>query len=314
MNDITVNAVRSEVFYNKIMEAPTEKKDDIFRYEFMKLFEEKWDMYHCPLKAKQPGGYDVVMASEMLGLLTPKKVDASLADSIRLLEDDTFWKQCQSTIETSLQCFTGQGIDLPRKEYLFTMVLFDPASPYAVTSDNYCGDGGIPGYIFGILVPSEYTKSRMPAALAHETNHNVRFQFEKWSNDITLGAYMISEGLAENFAVSLYGEEQAGPWVSKTDMETLNEYIKPLMCDVLDVQGFDQISAYMYGDELAKMQNFIPAGMPYCAGYACGYHLVRYYLNKTGKSIVEATLTPADEILREAEGFWKESTVRCLCE
>lgn len=74
-------------------------------------------------------------------------------------------------------------------------------------NDNYCGDGGIPGYIFGALIPSDYTKSKISVALAHETNHNVRFQYIKWSNDISLGEYMICEGLAENFATYLYGEE-----------------------------------------------------------------------------------------------------------
>ena len=47
-------------------------------------------------------------------------------------------------------------------------------------------------------------------------------------------------------------------------------------------------------------------GLPYCAGYACGYHLVKHYLKKTGKSIVEATLLPASEILEVAEDFWNE--------
>ena len=118
--------------------------------------------------------------------------------------------------------------------YKTTMVtLFrvaDPSSPYSVMNDGYCGDGGIPGYIFGSLVPSETTKTES-VVLAHETNHNVRFQYIKWSNEISLAEYMICEGLAENFAVKLYGEENLGPWVSKTDQEMLNEYIKPLIQD-----------------------------------------------------------------------------------
>ena len=193
---------------------------------------------------------------------------------------------------------------MPVKDYLFTAILGNPESPYLLMSDNYCGDGGIPGYIFGTLVPSEYTKSRMPVALAHEVNHNVRFQFQKWSNDISLGAYMICEGLAENFATSIYGEDQAGPWVSKTDMETLNDYIKPIIYDGMDAQGMENITAYMYGDKMAKLQDYFPVGLPYCAGYACGYHLVKYYLQKTGKSIIEATLTSAEEILSQTKEFW----------
>ena len=143
-------------------------------------------------------------------------------------------------------------------------------------------------------------------ATAHEFNHNVRFQFEKWSNDITLAEMMICEGLAENFATSLYGEDMVGPWVSKTDMNTLNNYIKPIIKDGLNVTGMDGITPYLYGDEMAKLQSYFPVGLPYCAGYACGYYLVKHYLAKTGKSIVEATLTPAKDILLAAEDFWDE--------
>ncbi len=47
------------------------------------------------------------------------------------------------------------------------------------------------------LVPGEETIRCLPAALVHETNHNVRYQFIKWTNDITLGEMLVSEGLAE---------------------------------------------------------------------------------------------------------------------
>ena len=308
MNDFIVKAVRSDDIYRKILNASMDKKDDIYRYEFMQQFEKKWEMYHCPLKAKQPGGYDVVMASGMLGYILPQKIGKKEEAYIDELADDKLWAACAASVEQSLMQFANMGIDLRVKEYLFTLALADPESPYSIMCDNYSGDGGIPGYIFGSLVPSAFTKSRMPIALAHETNHNVRFQYIKWSNDISLGEYMICEGLAENFAVSIYGEENVGPWVSKTDEETLNEYIKPLMQSSLEVRGFEGIIAYMYGDELAKMQNYIPAGMPYCAGYACGYYMVKYYLEKTGKNIIEATILPAEEILKEIDGFWEETT------
>lgn len=309
MSSIIVKSVRSDEIYKKIMEAPIEKRDDIYRYELMKPFEGKWNAYNCPLKSKQPNGYDVIMASSMLGLIPPQKIDTSWASAISLLGDDDFWQRCETSIKTSLNCFVNAGFEFSLKEYLFTIVLLNPESPYAIMCENYTGDGGIPGYIFGSLVPSEYTMKRLPAALAHETNHNIRFQFEKWSNSISLGAYMIAEGLAENFATFLYGKEFLGPWVSKTDVQTLNEYIKPLMQDALHVTGFENISAYMYGDELAKMQNFFPVGLPYCAGYACGYYLIKYYLKVSGKSIVEATLTSSEEILNETKEFWNEETI-----
>lgn len=305
MNIITV---RSDSVYKKMMEAPMDKRNDIFRYELMQPFKGKWDCYHIPLKSPIENGYDIIKASDLLGLLAPARVNESQQEHIKMLANDSLWKQCKESIEKSLACFVERGVELPVKEYTYSVFLANPESPYSILNDGYCGDGGIPGFIMGWLVPSDYTISRLPVALAHETNHNVRFQIEKWHDDITLGEMLVSEGLAENFATYLYGEENVGPWVSKTDLEMLNDYIKPIIQDALEVQGFDNLTAYLYGDEMAQMRNFFPVGLPYCAGYACGYHLIKYYLKKTGKDIIEATLTPSGEILEEVKSFWSEIT------
>lgn len=308
MNEVNVEAIRSDKLYRKIMLAQTEKKDDIYRFDFMKLLENKWALYQIPLKPKKPGGYDVVMASGMLGYMLPKNIDLSCEKYIDALTDETVWASCKSTIESSLKRFCDAGIQLPVKEYLFTLMLMNPESPYAILNDGFNGDGGIPGYILVGLVPNAHTLAHLPVMFAHETNHNVRYQFIRWTNDVTLGEYMVSEGLAENFATQIFGGEQAGPWVTKTDGETLNEYIKPLIKDALGEQGLDSITAWMFGDEMAALQNYIPAGMPYCAGYACGYYLVKHFLEKTGKTIEEASILPAQEILDAAGSFWTEPT------
>jgi len=305
---MNITLMRSDEIYKKMMNSPKEKRDDIYRYEIMKPFEFKWSCYNIPLKSPQKGGYDVIMASGMLGYLSPSEVDETQKENIDLISNENLWKTCEKTIRDSLECFTKAGYELPVKDYMFSIALGNPKSPYMTMCDGYCGEGGIPGYIFALLVPNKYTISRIKVALAHECNHNVRFQFEKWKNDITLAEMMIHEGIAENFATSMFGENMIGPWVSKTDMETLNDYIKPLIKEGLNVTGMADITAYLFGDEMAKMQGYFPVGLPYCAGYACGYYMIKYYLKKTGKSIVEATLTPASEILKEIEGFWdKES-------
>lgn len=301
-----VTPVRSDGVYSKIMKSPFDKKNDIYRYELMMPFEKKWACYSVPMKAATPNGYDVIMASEMLGHISPTKVDETQSSNIECLSSDELWDACEQSIKKSLNCFAENEIVLPVQEYLFTILLANAENPYIVMSEGYSGDGGIPGYIFSWLVPNDYTMEHLPVALAHETNHNVRFQFIKWKNDITLGEMMVSEGLAENFATYLYGEDKAGPWVTKTDMETLNDYIKPMIHDGLNVQGLENLNAYLYGDEIAHLQHFTPVGLPYCAGYACGYHLVKHYLKKTGKSIVEATLLPASEILEAVEDFWND--------
>ena len=246
-----LSCVRSDAVYKKIMEAPVEKKNDIYRYELMMPFKGKWDCYQIPMKSATPNGYDIIMASDMLGLISPTKVDQPQKANIESLSSDRLWASCKQSIQKSLECFLNNGIELPVSEYLFTVLLANAESPYITLNEGYCGDGGIPGYIMAWLIPHEFTLTRLPVALAHEVNHNVRFQFIKWQNSITLGEMMVSEGLAENFATYLYGEDKAGPWVTKTDMHTLNKYIKPIIHDGLNVQGLENLNAYLYGDEMA---------------------------------------------------------------
>lgn len=304
---MNIKLLRSDEIYKKMMNSPQEKRDDIYRYEMMKPFEFKWSCINVPIKASHKGGYDVVMASSMLGFLPPSEIDETQKEKIALISDDSLWKTCENTIKNSLERFSKIGYELSVKDYLFSIMLGNPKSPYISMSDGYLGDGGIPGYIFIGLDPNEYILNRVPAALSHECNHNVRFQFEKWNMNVTLQEMMIYEGLAENFATSMFGEDMIGPWVSKTGMNALNDYIKPLLKAALNVTGFENITAYLWGDEFAKLQGYFPQGLPYCAGYACGYYMIKHYLKKTGKSIEEATLTSGSEIIKEIEDFWAEN-------
>lgn len=301
-----VNRLYSADIYKKIMLADKDKRNDIYRYEMMMPFKKKWDCYHIPMKAEREGGYDIIMANNLLGLLSPEKVDESWACAIEALSDENLWESCQASIENSLARFEKAGISLIEPEYLFSILLANPDSPYTVMNEGYCGDGGIPGFIMAWLLPGDETIRRLPAALAHETNHNVRYQFIKWTQDVNLGEMLVSEGLAENYAVSMYSEEFLGPWVTKTDME-LMPLIKEIIHDGLEVTGFENITSYLYGDEMARMRQFPEVGLPYCAGYATGYYLIKYYLEKTGTPIEQATVMPADEILREVPEFWSES-------
>ena len=49
--------IRSDGIYKKIMKAPSEKKNDIYRYEMMMPFEKKWACYSVPMKATTPVSY-----------------------------------------------------------------------------------------------------------------------------------------------------------------------------------------------------------------------------------------------------------------
>lgn len=290
------------------MNAPLDKKEDIYRYKLMLPFKKKWDCYRIPIKASGPNEYDIIMASEMLGIKDPKKINTKMQTSILAISNEKIWKDSSEAVLKSLKCFTNAKLELNVHEYLYSILLANDMSPYTIINKGYCGDGGIPGYILIWLIPNEYTLKRLPSIIAHEVNHNVRYQFINWQSNVILGEMIVSEGLAENFATSLYGEEYLGPWVDETSMEMLNEYIKPIIHKALDVKGLYDINAYLYGDEMASLQGYPQVGLPYCAGYACDYYLIKAYLKKSGKSIVEATTMSSQLILKECEEFWNSVT------
>lgn len=108
---MNIKTVRSDNIYKKIMVSPIDKRDDIYRYEMMMPFEKKWACYHIPMKSPTPGGYDIIMANSMLGLMPPTKIDETQRSNIDTLASDEHWHACESSISKSLACFSAYNID-----------------------------------------------------------------------------------------------------------------------------------------------------------------------------------------------------------
>lgn len=301
---MNIKVLRSDAIYCQIALASEEERDSIFRDELLAPFAFKWQCIGAPLRAVQPGGYDALTVVTMGGSYSPAQITPDRMEEIDAISSDSFWLSCEQSIRETLEGFEKHGISLPVQDYLFTVLLNDPHSPITAMTGDYCGDGGIPGYIWGTIVPNETSLRMLPVALSHESNHNVRWQFMQWSPQVTLADMLISEGLAESFAAFLFGEDKLGPWVRRTDTQTLQNVIKPAILKNLNEQDFNLLSAYLYGDEIISMRGGAPVGMPYCAGYACGFALIQHYLEKTGKTIYEATITPTVDILSVVEDFW----------
>lgn len=123
-----VRALRTGDAYARMIAAPAEKRADLYRHELMAPFKAKWDCYHVPLRPAQPGGYDAVMASEMLGILPPERVDQSWADAVRRLADEELWRASRQAVEHALARFVERGIELRVQDYLFSVLLGDPDS------------------------------------------------------------------------------------------------------------------------------------------------------------------------------------------
>ena len=77
---MNVNFIRSDGIYAKIMKAPLDKKEDIYRYELMMPFEKKWACYSVPMKAATP---NILKVSRVLRPM--QKSRSGLRNSIMFL-------------------------------------------------------------------------------------------------------------------------------------------------------------------------------------------------------------------------------------
>ena len=294
-----LHLIESDSVYRELLTLPVDQRDAVFKEKLLLPFKEKFAIQRISFDERIP--FNVMT---LMGYMHKMPKDLSEEDLQMINQfDKDFWKTIRKAFNRSVESFTSKGISLKQQDYYVTALLGNEASPMMRINENYSGDGGIPGYIFLSLVPNEYTINRIASAMAHECNHNIRYQFVDWEMG-SLKEMIVAEGLAENFAEKMFGQENIGPWVTKNDLETLNTIIKPKLKDSLSINNMQEAMPYLYGDEITKMQGGNPVGLPYASGYTCGYHLIKYYLKKTGMSIEEATLKTADEILSQVEEFW----------
>ncbi|WP_313802819.1 DUF2268 domain-containing protein [Cytobacillus sp.] len=279
-----------------------EDRENFYRYSMMKPFEKMWNTINVPLKAKQPNGYDVLMATNMLGYLSISDTEMGRRALERLKEIQAL-QTAQNTLNDCVVFIEENNLKVHADELRFGMFIADPKK--LELQKGYCGFGGIPGFIQISIYPNAYNIPRLPAVIAHEFHHNIRFSYFDWDHgNVTVGDYLIIEGLAESFAKELYGEALLGPWVTSLDTEDL-AYSKEVIKDALDVKGFAEVSSYMFGDTIAKEQGYQPVGLSSFAGYAVGYQAVQSFMKENNVSIREASLLSTDDILNNCGMFSK---------
>lgn len=269
-------------------------REDYFRYEMMKPFEAMWRLINVPLKASEPNGYDVLMATNMLGYLGVHETVTGLQVLDNLKEIHAM-QTAQSTLEHCLDFLAKHSLMIAADDLKFGLYIAD--SDKLSLQKGYCGFGGIPGFIQVAISPNSYNIPRLPAVIAHEFHHNIRFSYFNWDHgNVTVGDYLVIEGLAESFAQALFGEQLLGPWVTSFDEEDL-AYSIEVMKEAIQVKGFAEVSSYMFGDIIAKAQGYAPVGLSPFAGYAVGYQAVQAFMKREGIGIAEASLMESSDIL-----------------
>ena len=223
--------------------------------------------------------------------------------ALQALIDFDAWSKARDVLAQCVQQFADyqQQIDIDR--IVFGLFLGKPQSANPLDR-GYTGMGGIPGTIFAVYSePNDYNLGKYNGLVAHEFHHNIHLSLFSWNHmEITLAQWMIYEGMAESFATALYGVDMLGYYVTDFDTARL-ESAKRIIADNLQTCGFQRVRSYIYGDALADAFGFDKVGLPAFAGYAIGYQVVQAYLKKTGKTVVEATFVPADEIIQVSGYF-----------
>lgn len=239
-------------------------------------------------------------AAAMMNVYGPADgVDAGL-EALGRLERAGSWEACRRAVEQAWEALEpdARGVELEGID--FTLVL---SSDRLERVGGYTGFGGMPGKVWVHVWPTADNLPKLPAATAHEVNHNVRFLVEPFHPmHVTVGQYVVAEGLAEAFAAELFGEERTGPWASPLSPDERRQLL-PRFRDALDESGFDTARAFIFGDWAAAEHGYAPLGLPDFAGYRVGYDLVRTFAERTDTTVAEATYLPWRQIVEEAAYF-----------
>ena len=150
-----------------------------------------------------------------------------------------------------------------------------------------------PGAALVMAYPNPVGTPRLPVASAHEIHHIVRFAFEPFMPDLTLGKYLVAEGLAESFGLEVVGDESLGRTLQRRPVRrNKSKGVKPRYKEVLEESDFDVVRGFIFGDWAAERFHYPKQNVPDYAGYTLGFELVQAYLKRTGHSAAEATYVP----------------------
>ncbi|ANU17122.1 hypothetical protein BBI11_08860 [Planococcus maritimus] len=156
--------------------------------------------------------------------------------------------------------------------------------------------GGVSAYtdwnggIFFAVLPNAQVHSNLKSVITHEYHHYWRMHtLTSTEENQTLLDRLILEGLAEHFVEIRLGEDYLGPYRDAlTEQQAL--FLWETIYRPYRHERGAKTDAYMFGSE--------EKNLPFWGGYAIGYYLVKWYLEKNqGSTIEEMTSLPSDSFL-----------------
>lgn len=154
-----MNLVMEKTFeqYEKLFSMEEQKREDEFRYTMMRAFEKMWTAIQVPLKAKEPNGYDVIMAAKMLGYLDVRDAESG-QKALQILKESHVSKTAESALRQCIFFAEREQLRVNAEEIKFGLYIADPNK--LQLQKGYCGFGGIPGFIHVWIDPNRYNLPR----------------------------------------------------------------------------------------------------------------------------------------------------------
>lgn len=286
----------------EVLDSPADRQLALFRERVMEPLRPTWEN---TLRSLPDGGGDdpALSAARMMRLYLPELGRERGLAALDTLERARVRQDNLAALERALAVLkpAEHGVSLPEVRLAVTL-----ASPDGLGEAGYTGAGHTPGWVTLSVWPNSHNLPKLPAVTAHEFNHNVRFQQPDWTFPMSLGSYLVAEGLAESFAAALHGPESLGPWTGALGLDTLRA-LQPRFQAALHEQDFGVVRGYIFGDGVMAAfsggQAGADLGIPDYAGYALGYRAVQDYLARTGRTPAQATYDPWRVIAAESGWF-----------
>jgi uncharacterized protein YjaZ len=284
-----INILDTHILYTEMLSLPNNERGIFFDEKFLQPFAPMFERTRMP---RNP---------EALSCMALSGEDDTAVNMLRQLMTANAWGEAHKAIEFAMSNLEKYGMKMP-EEITLGIFLGDPVK--LSQSEGYTGAGSMPGYIQIIIAPNAQNIPKLTACIAHEFHHNVLFYNVEWNfMNVSVRQYLAVEGMAESFASAIYGDDFIGPWVTGVEGANL-EKTRQIIGKNLDVTGFMEVRKYIYGDH-PMLPESEALGIPFCGGYAAGYHAIQAYLRKTGKTIAEATkdFIDGEDIIKQSGYF-----------
>ncbi|WP_052351860.1 DUF2268 domain-containing protein [Deinococcus pimensis] len=280
--------------------APEQERDAQFARLVMEPLRGLWEPSLGRMGPQGAHVKDPVDVARLFRFYRPELGAQRALDALDIIERRGALRACEDAFEQAVRRLDPEAHGLTLPDLRFTFVLADPDG-LDPRLDGYTGVGNVPGWSMLLAFPTAFNLPRLGAIVTHELHHNVRFAFEP-AFPMTLGQYLVVEGLAEAFAAEAHGDQLLGRWTTTLDVATLRT-LRPKFAASLLERDFNVVRGFIFGDWAAAASGYAPQGLPDFAGYAMGYRVVRAALDRTGWSVVDATYRPWAEIVRASGWF-----------